>query len=200
MRREDDVLVLELLNRCRGAARPRSARRHRPASTAAVALSRGRDGEPRQGLAGRRRRRASSLEGVARAGEEFVGMRRVDGDRQLQPAAVVERRVGQDHRGQEPGQRRSFPWDVHVLRIEDADDADGAVRLRSAAAALAPDCMCAAERTRDRRRAPARKTTSLPADVQAGEVVVLTLGDRQPVARRRPARPRTSGRDRRRAR
>ncbi len=59
------------------------------------------------------------VEGVAGAGEQLVGMGRVDREIKLQASGLIHRRVGQAHRRHEPRQGRALPGDIHGLGVRD---------------------------------------------------------------------------------
>ncbi len=120
-------------------------------------------------------------ERVARAGQELVGVGRVDGDGELQPPGVIQRRVGQAHRRHEPRQGRPVPGDIHVLGIHDAGEPDRAQPLEERGP-FGGRLHVRGQRARDRRRRTGEEDHQLAADVQPGEVVDARFGDRQAIA------------------
>ena len=121
------------------------------------------------------------LEFVPRAGQELIGSGRIEGDAGLQAPVVIERRVGQGHRGKEPGQRQALPGDVHVLGVLDHDRPDRP-RMAQRLGALAVRLRMGSERAGDVRRSASEVDDQLPLRIEALEVVVADFRDREPVA------------------
>ena len=118
---------------------------------------------------------------MSRSCEELLGARRIHRHRNLLSAGLVERRVGERHLRLRARQRRPRPWDVHALRVRDADRADRAGRLVHLPA-LAGRSEMRLQRSgkRSRRRRDVDDDRAL--QIQALEVVDLLLGDVQTVS------------------
>ena len=120
-------------------------------------------------------------EGMARAGEKLVGMRRVDGDGKLAALGChpLPGRPGSSPAETGPGPVRSQGMSMFFgLRMLTVPMAPCALQERGP---LGRRLHVRGQRSGNRRRCPGEIHHQLAADVQAGEVVVMGLGDRQAI-------------------
>ena len=193
---EDDVFVLEHRVGARQDGRRRSASSTSARVTATVALSRRRDGEVGQRLAGVGR--VEDLgEGVARAGEaacrRWAGLTATATFRPRVSSIAGSARVID---GQEPGEAATRAQGMSMFFGFWIVTAPTAPSLAERPTRSPADCMWAASGPGIDGGAPREVDDELASDVQALEVVVTGLGDRQAVAGEDERRPRPTGRGR----
>ena len=163
-------------------------------STVTVARTTLGSGKPGSGL----RLSASATmagERVRGAGEQPLGAGRIERDRHLLAGGVVEGRIGQRHRRLQARQRGTLPRRLDPARMLQHDGADRAGPLQRGPA-HGSRLGVRAQRVRHRRRAADQVDRHLAAEVLAGEVVDLQLGNLTGRSRRRRAALRPAAPDR----
>src|SRR3954467_13747871 len=74
------------------------------------------------------------VQGMAGTLEQLVGVGRIESSGKLQACRFVHARVSQTHRGLQPSQGPTGPWNLHSLGIGNVDSADSAGSPKNLAA------------------------------------------------------------------
>src|SRR5260370_21762561 len=118
---------------------------------------------------------------VAGAGKKFLGARRIDGDIKLCGVGLVELGIVEIHAGMGAIERDAGPWDVHRGGVDQRNNSDGAGGAQQSPA-LGRGLVMRSERTRNLGGRSGKDHDDFAADVDAGEVVIILLGNLEAIA------------------